>query len=446
LLRNEAGTELAKGEAEAKLGNESLSILPKFGEPILLSLADITEILPADYRIDMTLSSGENLAVYDLGYRFADFVLNLFHLRNEIILKYLLMSESTKKSGIFGDLTLVDTSGIRKEFQECEFRLYETSLVMIPKVGDPIRVHYSSIVHAEIKDYAISINAGSGEQFIISKLGKELDSTSRDLSAAINAMNIQSQSLIKDLLPSADTSAIMAVSRLMKDGKAARSSDIKLISPRIWEDLEKKMEQTPIWNNYEYLKAFARQDKIAIGIKRGLMGDLTGNYLWLLVPIYGENPRYGNAIVLEAAKLPSADPKEVSSYDGVSAEEDVSATTGGNATYFFRMAGLEDYHKLAASTEEIDAHVDSMILRIGQLMQDINFRREPIFLSDEKLRIEAKYAGYRYAIQKISSLKQLRKLFIGRIIHSSFDQWKSDVTELLLFNMTAKDNAKWQKS
>ena len=445
-LRNEAGSELAKGEAEVKLQNEKLWILPKFGEAIHLSLVDITEILPGDFRVDITLSSREKLAVFDLGYKFRDFVSNLIHLRNEIILKYLLMNESIKKSGVSGDLTLADTSGTEKQFERCEFRLYETSIVLIPSIGEPIRVHYSNIAQVEAKEYTISIATELGERLTISKLGREFDSTSRDLSEAINALNIQSQSLIKDLVPSADPSVVRALSRLMKDGKAARSSDIKSFSPTMWGELEKKLEQTPIWGEYQYLKSVARQEKIAIGIKRGLMSDLTGNYLWLLIPIYGKNPEHGNAIALESVRLISTDPKENDSSDGVSSEEDIGATTGGNATYFFRIVGRKDYPGLATNMEELDSKVDSMILRTNQLMLDINFRREPIFLSDEKLRTEPKYATYRYATQKISSLKQLRELFIGRAIHSSFEQWKLDATRLLSFNITANDDTKWKKS
>jgi hypothetical protein len=43
-------------------------------------------------------------------------------------------------------------------------------------------------------------------------------------------------------------------------------------------------------------------------------------------------------------------------------------------------------------------------------------------------------------------LKILRNQFIGRVIHSSFDQWKKDVNSLLDFNAKNKDDsAKWKK-
>ena len=442
LHAGETGNEFGKGEAEIQLENERLLILPRFGEAITISLVDIEEISLAEYRVELKLSSPETLLIYDLGYKFEDFISNLFHARNEMILKYLLLNESVKKRGVSGDLSVANTSGAINQFENCEVRLYDTSLVLLPAAGVPIRVHYSNISRVDAKDYSLAIETESGSRFTISRMGKEFDPFSRDLSDAINALNIQSQSLVKGLAPSADQSVIRAVSRLMKDGKAARSSDIKSVAPAMWGDIEKKLEQTAIWNEYQYLKSLAREDKIAVGIKRGLIGNLTGNYLWLLIPIYGKNPEFGNAVALEAVRL-TAD--EGDSSTGGNSVEEVIGATSGNATYFFRIVGRNDYLRLASNLAELDTTIDSIIRRTNQLMLDINFRREPIFLSDEQLA-EAKYSRYRYATQKISSLRELRQLFIGRIIHSTFEQWKSDVSKLLSFNMTAKDDAKWEKS
>ena len=78
-------------------------------------------------------------------------------------------------------------------------------------------------------------------------------------------------------------------------------------------------------------------------------------------------------------------------------------------------------------------------------MIDINFRREPIYLPDEKLD-EPEYWRYRFSIQKLPALQTLRQLFIGRVIHSSTEQWQKDVMDLLRFNISTKeDTARWDK-
>jgi hypothetical protein len=447
-LNNASGTEVAKGEAEIKLEDDRLMILPKFGEAITLSYIDVIKICAGDFRIAMTLLSKDELTVFDLGYKFDDIDSTLFRLRNEILIKYLLMNESIKRSQIWGDLTAISPSGTSKEIEKCEIRIYETSFVFMPRVDEAIRVHFASLKEVEAKDYAISVKTERGDQFIIQRLGMEFDNISRDLSDAINALTIKTQSLIKELAPSAEPSSVMALSRLMKDGRAIRVEQIKSISPIVWSQFEKSLEQTSLWKEYQYLQSLARQGQVCIGLKRGLMGDLTGNYLWMLLPIYGPNQPYGNGIALEATKLPSAGSStEAGSPKGeVAAEENNNPETGGNATYFFRLVGRKEYSALASNTEELDKRMEGMISRFNDMMTDINFRREPIFLSEEKLTIEPKYAKYRYAVQKIPSLNELRKLFIGRVIHSSFDQWQADVTQLLEFNIrTDDDGEKWQK-
>jgi hypothetical protein len=78
-------------------------------------------------------------------------------------------------------------------------------------------------------------------------------------------------------------------------------------------------------------------------------------------------------------------------------------------------------------------------------MLDINFRREPIYLSDEKLK-DPQYIRYRFAVQNLPSLQTLRDLFIGRVIHSTFEQWKTDVMDLLRFNIeSSEDSEKWER-
>jgi len=78
-------------------------------------------------------------------------------------------------------------------------------------------------------------------------------------------------------------------------------------------------------------------------------------------------------------------------------------------------------------------------------MIEINFRREPIYLTENQLE-STQYTQYRFAIAKIHSLKALREQFVGRVIHASQEQWKDDVISLLAFNAKSTDDyEKWSK-
>jgi Txe/YoeB family toxin of Txe-Axe toxin-antitoxin module len=156
------------------------------------------------------------------------------------------------------------------------------------------------------------------------------------------------------------------------------------------------------------------------------MGDLTGEYIWFLMPIYSISEKdYGNAMAMEATEA--------------TGEESV-----GKATYFFRIVSRTDYTNYT-SPEKLDEETDRFIKRINRCMIDINFRREPIYLPDERLD-EPAYFKYKIATQRIPSLKLLRSLYIGRVIHASPEQWKNDVMDLLRFNVKTQDDyAKWTK-
>jgi len=422
-LSDETGQITAKGDAQVKLEEENISLLPKFGEPLFLSLRDILEIFEGDYKIHLTLTSKEKLTIFNLGYKYEDFLRVLSRLRNEILLKDMLMHETLRKSGVEAEFVYSDEGGNEKQRGKCEPRLYETALVVIPEKGELARIPYSNILEIRGEDFTLAITTDFGEKFVFSKMGKQFDPFTKTFSDLMNELSLKVQSSLKELLPKADPSVIRRAARFMKEGKVAKRSDIESISPELWVELEKKLEAAGIKEEYDFLKSLAQKEKMCIGLKRGLLGDLTGEYIWFLIPIYSTNQKEpGNAVAMES----------------------ISGEGGGKATYFFRIVSRKDYPNFK-NIEELHREVDNFIKRINRCMLAINFRREPIYLPDERLQ-EPKYQKYQFAITKIPELRDLRRLFIGRVIHSSREQWKEDVMDLLKFNVRTQNNdVKWKK-
>jgi hypothetical protein len=85
------------------------------------------------------------------------------------------------------------------------------------------------------------------------------------------------------------------------------------------------------------------------------------------------------------------------------------------------------------------------IKNINHALITVNFRREPIYLTDEML-VRPQFEKYRYSIARIPELRTLRSLYIGRVIHSTPEHWQADVKDLLAFNVSTRDDAKpWLK-
>jgi len=263
----------------------------------------------------------------------------------------------------------------------------------------------------------------SERRIVISKMGAQFDPFTTTLSRLMNELSIKVQSSLKELLPRANPMVLRQAARFMKEGRAAKRSDIESISPELWREMENKLDIMGLKEEYELLKSLSQQEKICIGLKRGLLGDLTGEYIWFLILIYDTNEtKPGNAVALEAT----------------------SGEGGGKATYFFKLVSRKEYPTFE-NMEDLHREADNFIKKINQCMLAINFRREPIYLPDEKLE-DPRYQKYKFAIAKIPELRLLRERFIGRVIHSSHEQWKKDVMDLLKFNVsTQNDDAKWRQ-
>ncbi len=409
-------------EAAAKLTPESLRIEPSFGETLSIPYRDIIDLIGSDYKIHVSLNSGDTLTLYNLGYSYEDFLRELNGHRNAIILKDLLVQERPRLTGIEAAFTYLDEKGEEKQGGDCNLRLYETALVLVPQIGEIVRIPYSNVQNIREKDYTIIIDTEFGEQINLSMMGTKYNQVKNTLNELMHELSSKSQATLKQLLPKANPMVIRKAASVMREGKAARRADIESISSDLWTELETRLSSLGVKEEYDYLKSLSHEEKISIGFKRDLMGDLTGEYVWFLIPIYDIDPRKpGNAVVMESA----------------------SPEGGGKATYFFRLVDREKYPDYE-NISDLHKVYDELLETINRCMLEINFRREPIYLPEESLN-KPRYARYRHAVNKMPALRTLRHLFIGRVSHRSPDQWREDVMDLLRFNVETDNNHKWSK-
>ena len=443
-LKDNKSNVKAEGEAKAALDDNYLTLKVDFGDALLFSYTDIKGIVDNDYTVEIALTSNEKLTLRRLGYQYEDFLFQLFKLRNELLLKYLLMQESLLQAGFEGQYSLTSPNEQMKTGQ-CELRLYDTGLVILPQKADPIRSPYCYISQINKGDYKLSIIDEFANKIEISQLGVNFDPFSKALSDAYNKMITRTQENIKELIPEADPATIRKLAALMKDGRAAKRKDIELLSTEFWRRLTKKIDEANLKTEYNFLDSIAIKDQECVGQKRGLMGNLTGSYTWMLFPLREPNSnKLSNTIVMEAFnnlkdqenQNPQATTENEDTIGDEKQSENNSAATAG-ATYLFQLMEQKEYSQ--AKDEELNRKLEDFIKNINKAMIDINFRREPIYLSDDQLD-STKYVQYRFAIQNIPSLRFLRSLFIGRVMHSSPEQWKSNISSLLANTTQIFDN------
>ena len=410
-------------DGTGKIDAETLTISPKAGEPRSYSLRDIISIAESDYRIRVALAGGDELLLFNLGYKYEDFARNLVQTNNELSLHDLLMEERLRRPGVRTDFALLDPKGEEGSKGKCEVRLYETALVIMPERSDLIRIPYSELLTCAVDSYKVVALLESGGKVEFSRLGREADPLQREIAGSIAELSVRVQNLLKDVFPEADPNAILKASRFMKEGRAAKWSDLESACPGLWSKLERKIGGLGMAEEYASLSSRSKRERIRIGMKRTLAAGVEEDYVWFLAPIYSEDAsKGGNAIAFEAT----------------------SSEESGRATYFFRMMSRKDYSQ-TRDNPKLDDIADAASAETAKSLLAINFRREPIFLPSEKL-YAPEYAHYRHSIARLPELRLLRDRFIGRVVHSSIEQWKLDVEDLLKFNVDQEGDAPvWKK-
>jgi hypothetical protein len=434
----------SEGEAKATLDEKYLTLTVMFGEPLLFAYTDIIGISDQDYQIELFLTSKEKLNLWGLGYQYEDFLFQLYKFRNELLLKYLLMEEALIQSGFEAQFAMFDSTSQIAQTGNCEIRFYETALLILPQKNEPIRIPYCYMNSLSKQDYKLTITDEYSEKIELTKIGQNFDPVAKTLSDALNRMILRTQQNVKELIPEATPMEISKISALMKDGRAAKRKELEMYSSDFWPRLTKKIDEAGLTAEYEFLNSISVRDQVSVGIKRGLMGNLTGTYTWLLFPLVDTaTKKLGNTIAMEAFNNDEHTGQTDVEGEQTEQSEEQKKPAATGATYFFRIMSRKEYSQIRDDT--LAQELDRFIKSINRAMIEVNFRREPIYLSENQLQ-STEYTQYRFAIAKIPSLRSLRNLFVGRVIHSSLEQWQNDATSLLAFNnKSVDDNEKWNK-
>ena len=415
------GKVVSTGDATASLGIDTLLLAPSSGGPLNLSLRDFASIEEGEYRIAIHLRPSGSLLLFNAGFKYEDLARSLFRSVNELELKDLLMDERLLKQGVTADGIFVTST--RRSLGRCEVRLYETAMVVMPERAGLLRLKYHDVLGTDVNDYHLLVKLESGETLELEKLGRELDPLRKMLTDSVSDLSAKAQAMVKDAHPSADLASVLGASNLLEDGKTAKRQELEQACPGLWTALEKKLSGYGIGEEYAFLKNISDQNLVRIGIKRPLHAEEAQDYIFFLAPVFStDEKKGGNAVAFEAS----------------------SGEDEGRATYFFRIWSRKDYP--LPDAKEMEQQADQFAQELAEGLNAINFRREPIYLTEEALSTPER-SRYRYAIMRISQLRLLRERFIGKVMHSSPEQWKEDVAALLAFNVAQKgDDATWKKA
>jgi hypothetical protein len=254
---------------------------------------------------------------------------------------------------------------------------------------------------------SLNVIVRGGTQLMFSRLGGRLDPLERSLTQAAEKLSLTVQELLAGCAPGVDSLTLRRAADIMREGRAARRSDIEAISPALWQGIEARLASAGAAETYGYLRSIGDPSRIAVGLKRGLMGDRTGEYVVPRAGLLGGREEAGQRDRDGARTRSATSPRRTRRTSACCGPIRGWALKRSSPTPLTRPSRPST---AAFETNSPRAHLP----RRGKLL-------------------EPRYTRYWFAVRRLPGLRWLREHFVGRAIHSSPESGARPST-LLAFN------------
>ena len=378
---------------------------------------EITAIHLADYLLTLTTDSGR-FTISRMGQKLQWLYEKLYAAYNDAVL------EALKITGI----PLLEVTGEYIAEEEgmvhrgpAQIRLYEECLCILPPNENARRLPLCFLKHAGIRDYTYEMELNSGEKVRLSRLGRELDILDQRLTEQLHKLGEKTLSWQKEVAPGINSMQAASAAGLMPYGRGAKYQKIAETAPRLATAIETHVKESRMAKTYPWLVEMCGGDCFWTGILPA--PEKTSVLEGLEIMQKGE---------LDLSKLPELINSGNEGAGSEAAEEKESpvilwllvpdkeqqivavelslAEKEAAATYLYRISGTWE----------------EFAVRIDRALEASSFDRQLIRMPEEELK-EPEHLKKRMLIKRTPTLEMLRKQFVGRAIHTSWEHWKKDI-------------------
>ncbi len=377
------GAQPADGGAAYCTAENELRFDCEGGPPFSLHWADIAQVHDDGVTLTLAMADGGTLSLSRMG-RLHDSFLEAVMDRWTKANRKQALSEETLLASFRGR-----AAANGRASAPCGIGVYRTAVVLDFADGSVTRLPLVFTGRPTLADWAFDFQL-PGEGWTVSHLGRDTDAFRSVLDAAMGALEAQAQGRLRALSPNLPPLGQRALAGLLLDGRAVALGVARARHAPLAQALVQSLSQNGLQDAWTALAPLGAAEDARIGEKAGLQSG--GVYRFFLLPVLrGERA----AVIFEA-----------------SSEGDT-----GRATYVFRVEGGP-----AMVQQAMDA--------LNYALVCVNFRREPIYLSEEQLR-RPQYEHYARSVERVPALAGLRRSYIGRAAHSTPEAWLSAVKGLL---------------
>jgi len=437
------GEVLGEGSCHLSIEGGNLRLVPSSGPPLACDLGDIDVFAPGEYEISLKLYSGNTILLSKFARDFQNLGHDLLGAYRDRLVQCLLL-EDLEEIERFDGWAQLDGSGSGFS-SRVEVRLYRSNLAVLPEAATGFSWRYAEIDRLDFDDSSYTVVIHSDNCVLkLTRLAKRTGELIQRLRDGIAAVSETGARVMHSFFPFLTPDQFMRAAGAFREGKAVSVRDLNAIHPRMGAALLDAAVDESLKEYLDSLKNLCWSNGYYAGFKeiRGEAGESE----------YGDSETDGRDESAESVEARSM--SESVQVEPEAAEDRIlywfffplksaadpaipgnavaweAASPAGRATYFFRLL-LPGEESVLKDRDRAQKATASAVHRLNRAIVTLNFRREPIYLSEESLQTQENYRRYAIACRKIPVLRELRASFLGRAFHTSHQAWRKQVNTIL---------------
>lgn len=432
------GSVTQEGACRVQFDSQTFTLIPDSGAPIVCDLGDLDAVIAADYEIRLPLYTGSVVLLRQFGKAYETLCHDLLEAYRQRMLQCLLLEDLKEIARFDGNFELA-VAATNPRSGAAEFRLFKSNLAVLPVASQGFQWRLADVdsVNFDPETYQVTLRAGQAV-LKIGKLAKRTEEFAASVKDAMSALAAQSAQALHAAFPFLTPDQLQATAALLREGHSAPVARLTAIHPKFAAGLAANTVDHDLKPYFDDLLARTAKDALFAGFKLirpesssegesesgsqtedagadssavsdGSAPDIDSGgpetFYWFYFPIAGKSGP-ANLVAWEAS------------------------SKGGRATYFFRLVDTAGEAALADPAQS-PATLGAALRQFDRVLGMLNFRRRPIYLSDDELERDPKFHRYAIAARRIPELREVRTAFVGRAVHSSLEAWQGQVKAIL---------------
>ncbi len=395
------------GEATLIIGDDGLTVSSLFSD-FSAGYEEILAIKPGDYTVDVVTET-DTICCSRLGNSNDWFIANLTKAYNGAVTKAL----KTTGACVFETRGSMAYEGLHTKGT---VQVFEDSICLLPPRQEARRLPFAFINGLKKENYALALQLSTGESAVISMVGRDLDPLEKCIVERVRALREKSGGLAAELCGELREADKAKAANLFTEKLAVPVSRLAAL-PQLRDAIMKKIDGSDMSKTWKVLNELCDGQKAAVGIWQLPEEEVQALKEKLLEKLQAQADAASDGGAGEAGAVELTPEQEealrwmiwavVPSGDGKIAVVEAAFPNEEVATYVYRIPG----------TWEVFLPV------LNRSMEAIDFDRELILMSEEKLRDGIEPAK-KMLISRTPALRTLRGCFDGRVVHRSMESWE----------------------